>query len=110
MSYRGINADEVRRIDPEFADLQGTDGTPATYYPSAGLDAVKFGQTMFMVGTKLYVSHGSLPTGDALPPVGDWNARKRLKKPSWTTPRDATSPHEFGWIIIDLSTIPELNP
>lgn len=106
----GINADEVRRTDPEFADLQGTDGTPATFYTAAGLNIVKFGETMFMVGTKLYVSHNSLPTGDDLPPVGDWDARKSVKRTSWTTPRDATSPHEFGWIIIDLALIPELNP
>ena len=105
----GISAEEVRRTDPEFADLHGSDGTPATFYPSAGLDMVRFGESMFMVGTKLYVSHASLPTGDDLPPVGDWNKRKRYVSGN-TTPRDATSPHEFGYIIIDLATIPELNP
>ena len=102
---------ELAQKDPVYFEYMGFQGTETFRdYTKVGLNRVRFGQEMVLAGTKLYISHGSLPTNIDVPPVGQGRQYRGDETYSHCTPRGASKVHAPGYVILDLTTIPELNP
>ncbi len=90
--------------------------------PMVGTGRVNFGTRLKLIdGNRLFISHDSLPLGIDVPPVlkgsvlddrnvYTYTGPRRRTDEYYSTPRDATKLHHSGYVELDLTTIPELNP
>ena len=115
---RGFLKENLDPPDPELLEFLGDRGAVSTLI---GIDRVAFGDRLVLDdnGTDLYISHDSLPLGEDVPAnlvdnrEVDWYkffGAYTIKNATFATPRGATKIHTAGYVKLDLTTIPELNP
>jgi hypothetical protein len=102
---------EAFRYDPDLLHFMDSyDRTAMT-----GIDRVAFGDRLFLEGSMLHISHDSLPLGAEIPDQLGFYERQKIanvftSNEYWATPKDASNYHLAGYVTLDLTTIPELNP
>jgi hypothetical protein len=108
-----VTESSERKFDPDLEAFLGYKSGRSM----VGIDRVSFGDRLFLEGSMLHISHDSLPLGADIPEQLTQAERTKLEgargygsNEFWATPKDASNYHLAGYVTLDLTTIPELNP